>query len=59
MSRGGLVESRTGSQTGFHVEPARDEPNERLVVTWHDPGLETEEPTLPARQRQASSASSG
>ena len=53
MSCGGLVESRTAAQTGFRVEPALDEPNERLVVTWHDPGLETEEPMVRARQRQA------
>jgi hypothetical protein len=53
MSRGGLVESRTAGQAGFRVEPALDEPNERLVVTWHDPGLETEEQMVRARQRQA------
>lgn len=53
MSLGGLIESRTAGQTGFRVEPALDEPNERLVVTWHDPGLETEEPMLRARHRQA------
>jgi len=53
MAHGGLSESHTLNQTGWRVEPAMDEPNERLVVTWHDPRLATEDTLLWARQRQA------
>jgi hypothetical protein len=53
MARGGVVESHTTNQVGWRIEPALDEPNERLVVTWHDPGLDADDPLSRARQRQA------
>ncbi len=53
MAKGGLVSSETVSETGYRIEPAMDDPDERIVVKWHDPGLDTEDLLGRARQRDA------
>ncbi len=52
MRKGGLTASATIAETGYRVEPAMDDPDDRLVVTWYDPGLEAENAESRSRQRR-------